>query len=199
MLKGIGVLPVMLTGDNRQTAERIAHELGIEEVIAEVLPEDKAQKVKALQQQSRKVAMVGDGVNDAPTLAQGDVGIAIGAGTDVAIETADVVLMRSDPLDVATAVEIGPRDRTQNAPEPGLGDRLQLARSAGRRRRVRALWADAAAGDRGDLDVRLERARCRERARAQAAASVGSNERLSFRHSRCANQSRREDSTRVRA
>jgi Cu2+-exporting ATPase len=106
-LKQDGIRPVMLTGDNRQTAERIAAELGIDEVIAEVLPQDKAQKVKELQAQGRKVAMVGDGVNDAPALAQADVGMAIGAGTDVAIETADVVLMRSDPLDIATAIEIG--------------------------------------------------------------------------------------------
>jgi Cu2+-exporting ATPase len=105
-LREQGVRAVMLSGDSQATAERIAAELGIEEVIAEVLPADKAAKINELQQQGRKVAMVGDGVNDAPALAQADVGIAIGAGTDVAIETADVVLLRSDPLDVATAITI---------------------------------------------------------------------------------------------
>jgi Cu2+-exporting ATPase len=106
-LRELGAEVVMLTGDNEATARRIADELGVPTVIAEVLPGDKAGEVAKLQRGGRVVAMVGDGVNDAPALAQADLGIAIGAGTDVAIETADVVLMRSDPLDVATALRIG--------------------------------------------------------------------------------------------
>lgn len=105
-LKARGVRVAMLTGDNRATAERVGKELGIDIVLAEVLPGQKAQEVKKLQSQGLRVGMVGDGINDAPALMQANVGFAIGAGTDVAMESADVVLMKSDPYDVVAAIEL---------------------------------------------------------------------------------------------
>ncbi|MDP1809358.1 MAG: copper-translocating P-type ATPase [Actinomycetota bacterium] len=104
--KALGIEAVMITGDNRATADIVASELGIDRVFAEVLPADKAAHVKKLQDEGKFTAMVGDGINDAPALAQADIGIAIGAGTDVAIETAKVVLMRSDPADILSAIRL---------------------------------------------------------------------------------------------
>jgi len=105
-MQELGLEVAMITGDNQKTAQAIGKQIGIGRIFSEVLPEDKAKYVKKLQDEGKFVAMVGDGVNDAPALAQADIGIAIGAGTDVAIETAKVVLMRSDPADVLRAIRL---------------------------------------------------------------------------------------------
>lgn len=104
--KSMGIDVVMLTGDNKRTAEAIRRQLGIDNVVAEVMPQDKESQVKKIQESGKKVAMIGDGINDAPALTRADVGIAIGAGTDIAIESADIVLMKSDLLDAVTAIKL---------------------------------------------------------------------------------------------
>lgn len=105
-LKALDIRCMMLTGDNKATAQWVSDQIGLDEYFAEVLPQDKAAKVKEVQSRGVRVAMTGDGVNDAPALAQADVGIAIGAGSDVAVETADVILVRSNPLDVVAIVQL---------------------------------------------------------------------------------------------
>jgi Cu2+-exporting ATPase len=105
-LKALNIRCMMLTGDNKATAKWVSDQVGLDEYFAEVLPQDKAAKVKEVQSRGKLVAMTGDGVNDAPALAQADLGIAIGAGSDVAVETADVILVRSNPLDVVAILKL---------------------------------------------------------------------------------------------
>jgi P-type E1-E2 ATPase len=123
-LRALNIQIAMLTGDNRRTAEAVGRELGIDRVFAEALPSDKANYVKQLQGEGLFTAMVGDGVNDAPALAQADLGIAIGAGTGVAIEAAEVVLMRSDPLDVLAALRLSKATVTRDETKSVLGSHL---------------------------------------------------------------------------
>jgi cation transport ATPase len=108
-MKHAGITPVMITGDNRRTADAVAGQVGVERVLAEVLPDDKADEIRRLQREGQRVAMVGDGINDAPALTQADVGFAIGAGTDIAVESADIVIMSDRLGAVMDAREIGVR------------------------------------------------------------------------------------------
>lgn len=143
-LHRLGIRVAMITGDSKTVADSVAKRIGIDEVAAEVLPADKASAVKRFQAGGKRVAMVGDGVNDAPALATADVGIAIGAGTDVAIESAGIVLVRSDPRDVVRAIELSRATYRKMDPDSRLGDCLEPCRHPGRRGPFRPLGTRSA-------------------------------------------------------
>ena len=157
---------MLLTGDNETTARAVAAEVGIDEVIAEVLPSEKADVIRRLQAEGRVVAMVGDGVNDAPALAQADLGLAIGTGTDVAIEASDLTLVSGDLRAAADAIRLSRATLRTIKQNLGVGVRLQRRRAAAGRRRA------AQPGDRRARDGALERLGGRQRAAAAALRST---------------------------
>ena len=164
-LHDLGLRIIMLTGDNEKTAQDVAEKLGIDEFHAGVRPEDKHARIKTLQAAGRKVAMAGDGINDAPALAEADVGIAMGTGTDVAIESAGVTLVKGDLRGIVKAVQAQPPHDAEHSPESVLRVRLQRARRADRGRRPVSDFASLAAQSddrrrRDELQFRVGRGQC---------------------------------------
>ena len=170
-LKRQGVRVVMLTGDSEAVARWVAAELGIDEVFAQVLPQDKSAKIRELQARGLRVAMVGDGVNDAPALAQADVGIAIGAGTDVARAAAGIVLVRSDPRDVAAVIRLSRATYRKMVQNLAWAVGYNVDRPAPGGRRLRLGRAGAPGVGRGGADVRQHDRRRPQRADAARAPS----------------------------
>ena len=179
-LHGLGVRVVMITGDAQQVADAVAEQLGIDEVFAEVLPEDKDKAVVALQARGLQVAMVGDGVNDAPALARADVGIAIGAGTDVAIESAGVVLASSDPRGVVGVIKLSRASYRKMVQNLAWGAGYNVARDPARRRRARMGGSHARSRSRRRPDEPVDhRGRIQRAAAAPRGLAPGAPQRRS--------------------